>query len=656
MPLVAVQFGYDGRRRTARGLVFHLQLEFVRIQSPTGNPVNVAQFEVPCRRVEITFGVGLPKLDGLEQLQHKAVRILSAGGAAGFRREIPHLIRLSVRPETKRYGQRFVFLNALPKRDVPEHIVEIKIDAPAEFFELAHLKIIVAQAQRGEVILRLGVAVAEFRVQRGLGVSPGVDAGKDLRRIAVGQTHDVLRFSKIDQRHGLPHVFFFGRGALQFPYLDVRNAFEAVRNEHLRRVLQGVLPAVAKIVGQEIVRILAVRRRFYVEFRRLGAAFYRQRVGLAFLLAGHCRQAQAAQLEFGFDAEQALSAANQAGRGGQIDVPGFNILDNFVLVPRVLQAELVLEVELILRIPINVDIEFVPDRTRDAKANVLREFRRKPPGPATNGYLLVAFPVFETGLDAGLPVYAQTHRGGAEYGAEGAASPAGYGDIESKAAPGPLAPLLGLLIADDAPGVGEPGVQAAFPVGVEVDDERVSHLAFAHKFPDDKFLSGGIQFDLVSPVVAQRGEEGAAFPLHRGGHPLVRFQGREVEVGPAKTGRVGGVVGPRFIAEDACKGDGAPDFVAENRIERNGAPGLAAEYRLEGDGVRVALGGGRIGGRVVFRGRGRNLRVAVLRRQALQQKRKRHGARRMQTGRFHAAGTLLSRYAYGVRTHPTSSR
>ena len=455
-------------------------------------------------------------------------------------------------------------------------------------------------------------------------VSPDIGPGKDLRRIAVGQTHDVLGFSKVDQRNSLAHIFLFGAGSFEFPDLDVCDAFKAVGDEHLRRTLQGVFPAIAEIIGKEVVRILVVSRRLHVELRRLGPALDGQAVRLAFLLACHRRQAPAAQLEFAFDAEQALAAANQTRGRRKVDVSGFDILDNFVFVSLVLQPELVLKLELILRIPVNVNVEFVADRARDTEADVLIEFRGKPPGSPRNGHLLVAFTVFEASLDAGLPVYAKAHGGGAEYSTEGAFPAAGYRNIERKTAPGSLSPLLGLLFADDTPVVAEPGVQAALPVGFEVDDERISYLALPDEFPDDEFLPGGIELDFVPPVVAQCGEEGAAGPLDRGCHPAVGGRRPQVKIRPPERRGIGSVGG-----------------VAKNNIECGG--------------VRVEDGGVRIGNRVFFR-RGRNLCTAVVRRHTLQQERNNHGACRMYARCIHAIGTLLSRYAYGVRTHPTSSR
>ena len=145
--MVAVQFGYDGGCRTARGLVFHLQFEVVRVQPSARYAVNVAQLEVPCGRIEIPVGIGLAQLHGLEQLQYETVRILPSGSAPCFRGKISHLIRLPIRPETKSHGQCFVFLHALSQGDIPEHTVEVEVAPWPEFLVFTHLKVVVVQAQ-----------------------------------------------------------------------------------------------------------------------------------------------------------------------------------------------------------------------------------------------------------------------------------------------------------------------------------------------------------------------------------------------------------------------------------------------------------------------------------------------------------------------------
>ncbi len=480
------------RGRLSRSTVLNLQLEVVRIQTPPLERVNVAHLQIPGSRVRTGLGVRLRVRGRAEQLQDEpriAFRL--------FARKLAHLKALAVRYVLVGHGERFEgFLYRGAHRDVAEDFVERVIAAFFEFLEkLAGLVVLIALVpQRVELFGRDGRFVVDIDLRsRQIGF-----------QVIVGFGPDGGFLAEVDDGKSVAELLLLSRRADEFPYFDPGDAFEAVRHGNQRRFDVRLLPAVAEIIGQEKVGTFDVIRRPEVEADSLGSAVDVEAVGLALLLADNGLKLNAAELEFTFDAEEALAAADQGRRRLEEDVPGLDALDDIVVVTLVTELELVLVIEVALRIPVDVDVHLVSDRADDAEAEVLPELGIDLGISAGEHRLLVAFAYVEAGVDVGLPVDAQVDVGRAEDGRERAFSPTGHHDVEAQAAavllvPSSLRRLFGqaLEFAPDA------YLEAPEAIGVVIDDQRIANVPVADVFTRDDVAPRRIQGNIVVPVVAQ---------------------------------------------------------------------------------------------------------------------------------------------------------
>jgi len=229
------------------------------------------------------------------------------------------------------------------------------------------------------------------------------------------------------------------------------------------------------------VRVLVVVGGVQGELRRLGPPLDREAVGLPLLLARDRREVEVAELEGALDPEEALPSADELRGRLEKDVSRLDALDDLILVAGVLQLHLVLVVELVVRVPVDVDLQLVPDRPGNAEPQVLFEVGIELRGVAGPSALLVVFAVLKAGVDVGLSVDAKVDLGLAENGGKRTFAPAGHRHVHPKAAAliALLAPLLrnGRPVVPKIGPVGLPLVdprrEAHRPVGVEVGVDRI---------------------------------------------------------------------------------------------------------------------------------------------------------------------------------------
>ena len=197
----------------------------------------------------------------------------------------------------------------------------------------------------------------------------------------------------------------------------------------------------------------------------------------------------------------------------QKDVAGLDFLNDLILVPGVLEFELVLEIKLVARVIIDIDPQFVPDRACDAKAEVLLEFRVELRRFSGNRDLLVTFSVVETGMDIGCPVDAQIHFVGSEDGPECTLPATWNNDVEPETAPAALL-VLPLPLQDELlPVVIQILTHPRCPVLIEFESKGVTGVPFAYLLPDRIGPGQRVKFDVMAPPLSQRRRHHQPIPL-----------------------------------------------------------------------------------------------------------------------------------------------
>ncbi len=282
----------------------------------------------------------------------------------------------------------------------------------------------------------------------------------------------------------------------------------------------GGVPPVVEVVAEVEVRVVLVLGRPLRERGRLAPALDRELVALGVLLARHDRHAEPADLEVRADAEEALAAADQLARRLEEHVPRLDALEDLVLVAGVRQLDLVLEVEVVLRVVVDVDLELVADRAGDAQPELLPEVGVDAAALPGGGLLLLVLAIGEPDVDVRLPVHAEVDLVGAEDAGERAVAPAGHFDVEEREVAAALLPPRA-RVGLGAEGLPEVVAEAEVAVGVEPEPDGHADVALPDALGDGVGRLRRVEHDAALPVIAERRRER---------RPAARVQGGPEEV------------------------------------------------------------------------------------------------------------------------------
>ena len=176
-------------------------------------------------------------------------------------------------------------------------------------------------------------------------------------------------FTQVRERHEVPGLLEV-LTHVRDPHLDALDQHTTI---HRGKRPQGLVVAVAEVVAQEIVLVGLVLIRLDVEHGGLRTTLGLHVAPLPFLLAEDGRGGEPSETQFGLQAEEALAPLDQGAAQGKTDVAGLDLLDDLVLVTRVVQLHLVLEVEGGLRVVVGVDLQLLTDITHQVQLDPLVE-------------------------------------------------------------------------------------------------------------------------------------------------------------------------------------------------------------------------------------------------------------------------------------------
>ena len=229
---------------------------------------------------------------------------------------------------------------------------------------------------------------------------------------------------------------------------------------------------------------IVVFDRSYLERRRFRTAGDLLVARLTFLLTHHRGQVHATDLELTLDSEQALPTPDQLRRRVQQNVSGLDALNDLVFVSGILEFELVLEIEFVLRVVVDVDLHLVADASVDPELKVLFELGVDS-GLLAEDALLLTLLVIEARSDVGISVHAQRYVGLAKDRCEGALSSARDDDVEAESAAAALASSLFALCDEFGPVFVKVAPQHHRAIGVPVQGDRISDVEVADSLARD---------------------------------------------------------------------------------------------------------------------------------------------------------------------------
>ena len=594
--------------RPARGLEREVEVEAVRLQAPAPDAVDVAEREVP----ERVLGDGVRRAEELEDRPRPGLR-----GALGGLEVVAHGHEPAVgRPVLVGDREHLVLGQARRQREPPELGVDRVVDAVAE--EPEH---VVVDGARGERPVRAEEGAGPDGLARGreagradrgeVGVGVLVDGGVGERSADVGVARgrvelpqvrlpapeDGGRLAEVGQGDGPRRLLVLaGRRPerpLVLPHLDADELAEAGlpggagRERDLAGVLVAGVPPVVEGVAEEEVRVVLVLVRGELERLHVGAARDRLLDRLGVLLGGHGRERERAELEVGAEPEQPLAALDERRRRLEEHVARLDALEDVVVVALVDERHLVLELELALRVVVDVDRQLVADRAGDVEREVLAEVGVDGRAGRRLGGLEVALVVADAEVHVRRAVDGQRHLVLPEQGAERALLPAR--DLDGEAEPVPPRLALRALgrerperLADGllAPGHQERGER---DVGRRPDVARADDLA------DAVAVGRRVERDLAAPVRAQPPAD-AGQPPHRERRPAPGAErGAEVDGGPVgRVRRPARRVGAGRVGADGVGRGGAGRAHAEvGEVAQGNPPDVRDDH---GDGVGVGRG------------------------------------------------------------------